>query len=64
MSPDKTFPGEMQHTCLITPDRDPTTDQSTDTTDVQPGEPMSFIEVTYRNRNDSKITASLKPTKA
>ena len=100
---DKTFPGEMQHTCLLTPDKDPTTDQSTNSNKVHlgepmrycficsfvfsiwflcvaldvpelilwtrlglelrdpPGEPTSFIEVTYRSRNDSK-TASLLTT--
>ena len=40
---DKTLPGKMQHTHLLTPDREPTTDQSTDTTKVQLGEPVSFV---------------------
>lgn len=31
------------------------TDQSTDTTKLQFGEPMSFIGVTSRSRNNSKI---------
>jgi len=38
------------------------TDQSLDTTKVQLGEPVSFIEVIYRSRNDSKTAASPKPT--
>lgn len=29
------FLGELQHTNLLTPDKDPTTDQSMDTTQVQ-----------------------------
>jgi hypothetical protein len=35
---DKTFPGEMQHTHLLTPHRKLVTDQITDTTEVQLGE--------------------------
>jgi len=64
---DKTFPGEMQYTCLLTPDKVPTADRSTDTTKGQL-EPMSFIGVAYRNvggglqENDSKTAASPKPT--
>ena len=46
---DKTFPGETQHTCLFTPDKEPITDQNTETTKVQLGEPVSFIRVAYRN---------------
>lgn len=52
---------ERKHRHLLTLDRDPTKDQSLDTTEVQLGEPMSFTgvsfrnmrEVAYRNRNGS-----------
>lgn len=40
------FPGEMQHTCLLTTDRELLTVQSTNTTKVQLAEPMSSIGVT------------------
>lgn len=42
---DKSFPGE---THLLTPDRDPMTDQSTNATKVLRGELGSFTGVTYR----------------
>lgn len=48
----------MQHTHLLNPDRDPTTEQSTDTTQVHPSESMCFIGVTYKSINDSKTAAS------
>ena len=38
----------MQHTHLLTPDSDPMRDQNTDTMKIQCGQPVSFIEVTYR----------------
>jgi hypothetical protein len=38
--------------CLLTSDREPTTDQSMNTTKVQLGDPMSFIGVTYRNMGE------------
>jgi hypothetical protein len=41
----KTFPEKMQHRSLLTPDQEPTADQSTDTTKVQVGEPMHFIGI-------------------
>lgn len=44
---DKTFPEEMLHTGLFTSDREPTTDQSMDTTTAQFGEPVSFTGVAY-----------------
>ena len=50
------LPGKMQHTCLLTPDRDLTRDQCTDTTKVQLGEPMSFIGVTYRSVGEGLLT--------
>ncbi|KAL6035748.1 hypothetical protein STEG23_017822 [Scotinomys teguina] len=49
---------EMQHTHLLTPDRELTTDQTTDTITVQFGEPVSFIGVTDRTvgRNPQYLT--------
>ena len=44
-----------QHTCLFIPDREPTTDRSTDTTEVQFDEPMSFIGVTYKNKGEGSL---------
>lgn len=44
--------------CLLTPEREPTTDQSTDTIQVHLDEPMSYAGVTYGSRNIFK-TASL-----
>ena len=58
---DKAFPAEMKHLCLLTSDREPTTNLSIDIPKVQLSEPMSFIGVTYKNRTDSKASASLKP---
>jgi hypothetical protein len=47
--------------CLLAPDRELTTDQSSkDTAKVQHGKPMSFIGVTYRSKKDSEIAASPK----
>lgn len=39
------FSGEMLYTCPFTPDRETTTDQNTDTTEVQLGEPITGIWV-------------------
>lgn len=52
------LPVEMQHTCLLIPDRDPTTDQSTGTTEVPLGEPRSLIRVTQRNVGQGLLTAT------
>ena len=41
---------------LLTPVREPITDQSKDPTGVQLGEPMSSIEVTYRNVGEGFLT--------
>jgi hypothetical protein len=41
-----------------TPNRDPTTDQSTNTTKVQLGEPMSFIGVASRNMGERLLTGA------
>lgn len=54
------FPEETQHACLFTPDREPTTDQSTDATKIKLGEPVIFIGITYRSRTASKTAASPK----
>lgn len=45
----------MQPTLLLTPDRDTMTDESTDITKVQFGEPVSFVGVTYRNMGESLL---------
>jgi hypothetical protein len=54
----------MLHTYLFTPDRDPMTDQSTGTTEVQLGEPMSFTVVTYRNMGERLHTGKVLTTAA
>ena len=55
---DETFPGEMQHTCLLTPDREPQKDQSIDTTKVQFGEPMDFTGASYRSMGKALLTGA------
>lgn len=54
---------------LPTLDKEPVTDQSTDTTNVQFGEPVNFTGVTYRSirgdlqvQNGPKISMSSKST--
>jgi hypothetical protein len=47
-----TIPGEIWTSSLI-PDREPTTDQSTDATKLS--EPMNFIGVTYRNMSEGYL---------
>jgi hypothetical protein len=53
---------------LLTSDRESMVEQTTNTTKVQLGEPMSFIGViysqggTYRGRNNSKTAVSSMPT--
>lgn len=51
--------GDTAH--MLTPDRKPTTDRSTDTTRVHTGEPVHSVEVIHRSRNDPKTAASPKP---
>lgn len=46
---DKTFPGEVQHTGLLTSARDPMTDHSIYNTQVQFIKPVSFIGITQSN---------------
>ena len=67
----KTFSGETQYTHLLTPDRDPTTDQSTETTEIQFGEPVSFIRLIdvcvrgyLEEKNDLETAVSPRPTQA
>lgn len=43
------FWGEAMHASIVTADREPTIDQSTVTTEVQFGMPMSFTRVAYRS---------------
>lgn len=57
------FLQRQKYTYLLAPDREHTTNQSMNTTEVQLGGPMSFIWVTYRNKDerllrvdDSKMT--------
>lgn len=59
----KTFLGETQHPHLLTPDRKPTTDQSTNTTKDQLGEPKSFIGVSYRNMGEGVTYRSRSDSK-
>jgi len=50
--------GEMQHTHLLTTDRELLTDQSTNTTKVQLAKPMSFIGVIYRSMDEGFLTGA------
>lgn len=50
--------GETAYMYTLTLDREPMADQSMNTTKVRFGEPLGFIKVTFRFRNDSKISAS------
>lgn len=68
---DKTFSGEAQYKCPLTPNRQPMADQSKDNIKVKVGEPVSFTGVmsegyvwgvTYRTRSDPRTAASPKPT--
>ena len=48
---EKAFPGKTQHTRLLTPDREPMMNRSTDIPTAhqsQLGEPTSFTGATYR----------------
>lgn len=53
----KTFPEEIWHTHLFTPDRDPMTDQRRDTTKVQFGELVGFgfNKVTHRSTGEGLL---------
>jgi hypothetical protein len=52
------FSEGMQHTCLLTTDREPMTDRDMDTTKVQLDEPMSFIGFTYRSMGEGLLTGT------
>lgn len=58
------LPGEIKHSQLLTLDRQPTTDQSMDTTKVELGKRESFIGLLNRSRNDSKTALSPRSTPA
>lgn len=55
---DKIFPGETQHMCLLTPDKEPITDQNTETTKVQLGEVWVLLGVPYLNISDALLTGA------
>lgn len=46
------------NTRLLTPDWEPTTEQSMDITKVQLDEPVSFIGVAYRNMNEELLSGA------
>ena len=52
----KRLPREMQCSYLFTPDREIMNVQITDTTEVQLGEPVSFIGMSYRNMGEGLLT--------
>lgn len=52
----KAFPGETQHTYLLTPDKDPKIDQGMHTIKVNLGEPRNLIGVPYRNMGEELYT--------
>lgn len=60
----KTLSGRIQYIYLLSPNRESTKDQRMDTTNVQLGELVNVIGVTYRIRSDSKAATLPKPTLA
>lgn len=42
--------GDIMNKCLLTPEWEPTADQSKDTTNIQLGDPVRCIGFTYRNK--------------
>lgn len=48
----------MLHTGLFTPNKEPRTDEWTNTTKVQLGKPVSFLGVTYRHMNEELPTGA------
>lgn len=46
------FLHRQKYTYLLAPDREPTTNQSMNTAEVQLGGSMTFIWVTYRNKDE------------
>lgn len=58
----QTFPVERHSTCLLIPDRDPTRDKSTDTTNKdQVGEAVRFEGLLKEDRNNSKNRITKAP---
>lgn len=65
----RNFSGETQHTHLLIPVKEPTTNKSTNTVEIQFVKSMIFIgvsyrnmmRVTYRSRNYSEKVPSPKP---
>lgn len=54
----------MQHPHPLTPDSEPMTDQSTDVTRVQLGEPVHFTGVTEAETTQRQLYAGANPSKA
>jgi hypothetical protein len=54
---DETFPGETQHTRMLTSDREPTADRRTENTEEQL-ERISFIGVTCKSVGEGLITGT------
>lgn len=50
------LPGEMKHTSPLTPDRKPRTVPSTDTIQVELGEPVGFVGSTYTYMGEELLT--------
>lgn len=44
--------------CLLTPDKEPLIDQSTDTAEVPFGEPRVFFRIAYRNLGERLLTGA------
>ena len=52
------FSGEIQHICLLTPDREHMTDECKDTPRIQLRETISFIGITYRSLGEGLLTGT------
>ena len=61
---DKTFPGEIQHTHLLALHREPTTDQSMESTGVQLGGTVGFTGVAYRDMGEGSLTPVSRMTQS
>lgn len=55
-----TVPGDINK-CLLIPEIELTTDQREDTINIQLGQSVSFMGVTYRNSGVSKMAVSPDP---
>lgn len=51
----KTFPGKKNHACLLIPNTESMAGQNTNTIKVRHGEPMSFIQVTYKSMGEGLL---------